>query len=123
MIDFLKRYKRAADLNKLLQLKEKEEIYIKNFHDLYSTVKEILKSIPNEEETTITYLKNELNNIKFLLLPDHMPIHEEVVHETNEKLVYEILSECLPNNIDFDNLKAWQKEIINIWNNYQKNKS
>ncbi|WP_407301657.1 hypothetical protein [Clostridium botulinum] len=76
--------------------------------DLKKLIKGLINVIPKEEGPIIMELKNRLNSIEFLLLPEQLPMHEESI--------YKIVSSCLPNDIDYDDLSEWQKEVIQIWN-------
>ncbi|HCL4480005.1 TPA: hypothetical protein N2D99_002072 [Clostridium botulinum] len=77
--------------------------------DLIKLIKKLIEVIPEEEESIITDLKDRLNNMEFLLLPEQIPVHEEKI--------YEIISECIPNDVEYNDFKEWQKAVINIWNN------
>ena len=76
--------------------------------DLIETVKNLLKVIPKENDKTILALKDRLDSMEFLLLPEQ--------HSSYEKSIYSIISSCLPNNVKYDDLKEWQKKVIQIWN-------
>lgn len=76
--------------------------------DLIKLVKDLIDVIPKEEETTIADLEKRLNSLEFLLLPEQIPMHEEII--------YKVISSCLPNDVDYNDLKEWQKSVINIWN-------
>lgn len=73
--------------------------------DLSKLVQDLINIIPKEEETVITELKSRLESIEFLLLPEQIPMNEEII--------YKKVSECLSNDIEYNNLKEWQKEVIN----------
>ncbi|BAO05159.1 hypothetical protein CF067_16780 [Clostridium sporogenes] len=76
--------------------------------DLKKLIKSLINVIPKEEETIIMQLKDRLDSIEFLLLPEQLSMHEESI--------YKIVSSCLPSDIDYDDLSEWQKEIVQIWN-------
>lgn len=76
--------------------------------DLKKVVKDLLEVIPKEKEITIADLKDRLNSMEFLLLPEQLPLHEENI--------YKIISSCLPNDVEYVNLEEWQKKVIHIWN-------
>ncbi|KIS21556.1 hypothetical protein [Clostridium botulinum] len=80
----------------------------RDMKDLKKLIKSLINVIPKEEETIIMQLKDRLDSIEFLLLPEQLPMHEESI--------YKIVSSCLPNDIDYDDLSEWHKEIIEIWN-------
>lgn len=83
--------------------------YLIEDRNLIKLVRKLIEVIPKEEESIITDLKYRLNNMEFLLLPEQIPVHEEKI--------YEIISECIPNDIEYNDFKEWQKAVINIWNN------
>ncbi|OSA73615.1 hypothetical protein B2H86_14815 [Clostridium botulinum] len=76
--------------------------------NLEKLIKNLINVIPKEEETIIKELKDKLDSIEFLLLPEQLPMHEENI--------YKIISSCLPNIINYDDLSEWQRKIIQIWN-------
>lgn len=76
--------------------------------DLKKVVKDLLEVIPKEEEITIADLKDRLDSMEFLLLPEQLPLHEENI--------YKIISSCLPNDVEYADLEEWQKKVIHIWN-------
>ncbi|ACA57399.1 hypothetical protein FDC45_09050 [Clostridium botulinum] len=76
--------------------------------NLEKLIKNLINVIPKEEETIIKELKDKLDSIEFLLLTEQLPMHEENI--------YKIISSCLPNNINYDDLSEWQRKIIQIWN-------
>lgn len=76
--------------------------------DLIKLVKDLIEVIPNEEKTTIFDLKDRLNSMEFMFLPEQQSLHEENI--------YRIISSCLPNDIEYEDLQEWQKKVIELWN-------
>ncbi len=76
--------------------------------DLIKLVKDLIDVIPNEEETTISDLKDRLDSMEFMFLPEQQSLHEENI--------YRVISSCLSNDVEYENLQEWQKKVIALWN-------